>query len=96
MLQREDVLHVAKLARLELTDEEVDHFAVELAKVLDYIEKIEELKLDDVKPTTHVVELQDVLRPDEPEPCLDRDVILANAPDAARGGFRVPSPGANA
>jgi aspartyl-tRNA(Asn)/glutamyl-tRNA(Gln) amidotransferase subunit C len=95
MLSRDQVLHVARLARLELSEAEVDVFSGELSKVLDYVETISELgDLADVEPTSHVVELENVLRADEPRPCLPRDVVLAAAPDAADGGFRVPSPGA--
>ena len=92
MLDREQVLHVARLARLELTDEELDRMAAELSHVLDHIEKIRELELDGVPPTSHVVEVANALRADEPRPCLAREVALANAPDVADGGFRVPSP----
>ena len=95
MLSRDQVLHVARLARLELTEAELETMAEELSGVLDHIEKIGELgDLADVPPTSHVVEVENVLREDEPRPCLPRDVALAAAPDAAQGGFRVPSPGA--
>ena len=94
MIDREQVLHVARLARLELSDEEVERYAAELSKVVGYIEKIEELDLADVPPTSHVVDVTNVLRPDEPRPSLPREVALASAPDVAEGGFRVPSPGA--
>jgi aspartyl-tRNA(Asn)/glutamyl-tRNA(Gln) amidotransferase subunit C len=93
MLSREQVLHVARLARLELTDEELERMAAELSKVLDHMETIGELDLADVEPTSHVVAIENVLRADEPRPCLPQDVALASAPDAADGGFRVPSPG---
>jgi aspartyl-tRNA(Asn)/glutamyl-tRNA(Gln) amidotransferase subunit C len=92
-LSRDQVLHVARLARLELTDEEVERFGTELSKVLDHIETIGELgDMDDVEPTSHVVAVENALRADEPEPCLPQEVALASAPDAAQGGFRVPSP----
>ena len=95
MLSRDQVLYVARLARLELTDEEVERFSGELSKVLDHIEKISELgDLEDVPPTSHVVEIENALRADEPRPSWPRDVVLDDAPDAAQGGFRVPSPGA--
>jgi aspartyl-tRNA(Asn)/glutamyl-tRNA(Gln) amidotransferase subunit C len=93
MLSREQVLHVARLARLELTDEELERMAAELSKVLDHMETISELDLDDVAPTSHVVAIENALRADEPRPSLPQDVALASAPDAALGGFRVPSPG---
>ena len=95
MLSRDQVLHVARLARLELTDEEVERFGSELSKVLDHIETIGELgDMADVRPTSHVVEVENALRADEPRPSMPRDVALASAPDGALGGFRVPSPGA--
>lgn len=67
--------------------------AGELSKVLDHIEKIGELDLEGVPPTSHVVEVTDALRPDEPTPCLPREVALAAAPEPLEGGFGVPTPG---
>jgi aspartyl-tRNA(Asn)/glutamyl-tRNA(Gln) amidotransferase subunit C len=92
MIDSEQVLHVARLARLELTDDEVDRMVTELGGVLAHIEKIDELDLDGVAPTTHVVDVAGGLRPDEPRPSLPREVALAGAPDVADDGFRVPSP----
>jgi aspartyl-tRNA(Asn)/glutamyl-tRNA(Gln) amidotransferase subunit C len=94
MIDRADVLHVARLARLELSGEEVDRMAGELSAVLGHIEKISELDLEGVAPTSHVVEVANALRPDEPRPSLPRDEALAAAPAVADGGFEVPSPGA--
>src|SRR5215204_5773738 len=95
MLSRAQVLHVARLARLELTEEEVERFSGELSKVLDHIEKISELgDLAEVEPTSHVVAVENALRADEPRPSLPLDVALGAAPDGVEGGFRVPSPGA--
>ena len=94
MIDREQVLHVARLARLRLSDEEVERMSGELSSILDHIEKIEELDLDDVEPTSHVVEVENVLREDAPRPSWTRGRMLEQAPDAAEGGFRVPSPGA--
>ena len=93
MIDREQVLHVARLARLRLTDEEVERMTGELSKILEHVEKMNELDLDGIEPTSHVVELQNVLREDVPRPCLPRERALAGAPDVADGGFRVPSPG---
>ena len=94
MLSRDQVLHVARLARLELTEEEQDRMSVELSKVLDHIERIGELgDLENVEPTSHVIAVENALRADEPGPCLPQEVALASAPDADMGGFRVPSPG---
>ena len=84
---------MARLARLRLSEDEVTRMASELSTILDHIEKIEELDLDDVAPTWHVVEVENVLREDEPRPSWPRERILEGAPDVAEGGFRVPSPG---
>ena len=92
MIDREQVLHVARLARLQLTDEEADRMTGELGKVLGWIEKIEELDLEGVPPTSHVVEVANALRPDEPRPSLERDVALGSAPARTEDGFLVPSP----
>jgi aspartyl-tRNA(Asn)/glutamyl-tRNA(Gln) amidotransferase subunit C len=93
MLSREQVLHVARLARLELTEDEQARMAEELSKVLDYMETMSELDLAEVEPTSHVVAVENALRADEPRPSLPQEVALASAPDPADGGFRVPSPG---
>jgi aspartyl-tRNA(Asn)/glutamyl-tRNA(Gln) amidotransferase subunit C len=94
VIDREQVLHVARLARLRLTDDEVERMSGELSTILEAIEQIGELDLDGVEPTSHVVTVENVLRPDEPRPSLPRECALANAPDATDQGFRVPSPGA--
>lgn len=95
MIDREQVLHVARLSRLELSDDEVGRMATELSSVLGHIEKIGELDLDDVAPTSHVVEVANALRPDVPVECLPRDVALSQAPAVQDGGFLVPSPQAS-
>ena len=92
MIDREQVLHVARLARLELSDDEVATMAGELSAILGHIEKIGELDLDDVAPTTHVVDVPNALREDVPRPSLPREVALAQAPEVADDGFSVPSP----
>lgn len=92
MIDREQVLHVARLARLELSDDETSRMSEELSKVLVHIEKLGELDLAAVEPTARVVDVEDALRADEPRPSLPHDVALAGAPDVADGGFRVPSP----
>jgi aspartyl-tRNA(Asn)/glutamyl-tRNA(Gln) amidotransferase subunit C len=95
MLSRDQVLHVARLARLQLTDEELERHAVELSKVVDWIDKIGELgDLADVPPTSHVVALTNQLRSDEPRPSMPVEKALDQAPDHGETGFRVPSPGA--
>jgi aspartyl-tRNA(Asn)/glutamyl-tRNA(Gln) amidotransferase subunit C len=92
MIEREQVLHVAKLARLRLADAEVERMAGELSGILDHVGRIGELDLDDVEPTSHVVDLENVLRADEPRPSWPRGAVLEQAPDPAEGAFRVPSP----
>jgi aspartyl-tRNA(Asn)/glutamyl-tRNA(Gln) amidotransferase subunit C len=94
MIDRDQVLHVARLARLKLTDEEVERMAVELSAVLDHIEMMSELDLDGVEPTSHVVPLENVLREDKPRPSWPREQMLELAPEATETGFKVPSPGA--
>ncbi len=96
MLDRAQVLHVARLARLELREDEVERMASELSKVLEHIEKIGELDLSGVPPTSHVVDVVNALRPDVPEPSLAPEVALAQAPEPVDGGFGVPSPGTGA
>jgi aspartyl-tRNA(Asn)/glutamyl-tRNA(Gln) amidotransferase subunit C len=93
MLEREQVLHVARLARLQLDEDELTTMAAELSAVLGHVERIRELDLDHVEPTSHAIDIAGVMRADEPVPCLDRDAILAAAPEPVDGGFGVPSPG---
>lgn len=96
MIERRDVLHVAKLARLRLSEDEIEKMTEELAGILGHVDRIGELDLDGVEPTSHVVALENVLRADEPRESWPRDVMLAQAPDPAEGAFRVPSPQAEA
>jgi aspartyl-tRNA(Asn)/glutamyl-tRNA(Gln) amidotransferase subunit C len=93
VIDREQVLHVARLARLRLDDEEVERMSEELSSILEHVERISELDLEGVEPTSHVIDVENVLRPDEPRPSLPRERALENAPDATDEGFRVPSPG---
>jgi aspartyl-tRNA(Asn)/glutamyl-tRNA(Gln) amidotransferase subunit C len=86
---------VAKLARLRLSDEEVERMTGELSQILEHVEQMEALDLDGVEPTSHVVELENVLRDDVPRDSLSRERALEGAPEAAADGFRVPSPGAS-
>lgn len=93
MIEREQVLHVARLARLGLTEAELERMAGELSGILEHVDRISALDLSDVEPTTHVIALENVLRPDEkPWASLPRERALEPAPDAADGAFRVPSP----
>jgi aspartyl-tRNA(Asn)/glutamyl-tRNA(Gln) amidotransferase subunit C len=95
VIEREQVLHVARLARLRLSEAEVERMAGELSGILEHVDRIGELDLEDVPPTSHVVELENVLRPDKPRPSWPRDVVLEQAPDPSDGAFRVPSPQAD-
>jgi aspartyl-tRNA(Asn)/glutamyl-tRNA(Gln) amidotransferase subunit C len=92
VIERSEVLAVARLARLELSEEEVEPMARELSTVLDHIATIGQLDLTGVAPTSHVVDVTGALRPDEPRPCLPREVALAQAPAVSADGFLVPSP----
>lgn len=92
MIDREQVLHVAKLARLRLSEEELERMAGELSGILEHVDRIGELDLDAVAPTSHVVDLENVLRPDVPHDSWPREQVLAQAPDPADGAFRVPAP----
>jgi aspartyl-tRNA(Asn)/glutamyl-tRNA(Gln) amidotransferase subunit C len=89
-LTRADVEHVAKLARLALSDEEVEQFTVQLGAVLEHFASVAALDTSDVPPTSHPIPLANVLRPDAPAPCLDRAVVMAMAPAEEDGRFRVP------
>ena len=92
MIERGEVLAVARLARLKLSEEELEPMARELSTVLDHIATISELDLAGVAPTSHVLEMTGALRPDEPRPCLPRELVLAQAPAVSEDGFLVPSP----
>jgi aspartyl-tRNA(Asn)/glutamyl-tRNA(Gln) amidotransferase subunit C len=86
----EDVAHVARLARLSLTDEELDRYTEQLAAVLRHAADVAALDTEGVPPTAHPLPLANVLRDDVVRPCLDRDEVLAQAPDAEDNRFRVP------
>jgi aspartyl-tRNA(Asn)/glutamyl-tRNA(Gln) amidotransferase subunit C len=90
-ISREEVLHVARLARLALTDEEVERFREQLSAILDAVGKVSELDLEGVPPTSHPLDLVNVLAEDVPRPSLSRDDALANAPDPEGGFFGVPA-----
>ena len=89
-LSDEQVRHVARLARIALTDDEVAGLAGQLSEILAYAEQVGEVTAGDVPPTSHPYPLANVYRPDEPAPSLDRDDVLANAPEAEEHRFRVP------
>lgn len=92
MIDRDDVLHVARLARLRLREDEVQQMASELSKVLAHVERMSELDLEGVEPTSHVVRLENVLREDVPSESLSPDAAVGPAPDVNDEQFRVPSP----
>jgi aspartyl-tRNA(Asn)/glutamyl-tRNA(Gln) amidotransferase subunit C len=90
MITREDVEHVAELARLELTAAEKEQFIAQLNSILTYVEKLNELDTVHVEPTAHVIPMSNVLRGDEVRPSLDRAMVLHNAPEASHFFFKVP------
>jgi aspartyl-tRNA(Asn)/glutamyl-tRNA(Gln) amidotransferase subunit C len=92
-ITREDVLHVAKLARLEIPEEEIDRVRDQLGAILEAVGKVGELDLSDVEPTSHPLDLVNVWAEDVPRPSLPREEALANAPDPSDGAFRVPAVG---
>jgi aspartyl-tRNA(Asn)/glutamyl-tRNA(Gln) amidotransferase subunit C len=89
-LTRSDVEHVAQLARLALDEDEIEQFTRELGVILEHADQVAALDTHDVPPTAHPLPLANVLRPDAPRPSLGRDEVLAAAPDAEDGQFRVP------
>jgi aspartyl-tRNA(Asn)/glutamyl-tRNA(Gln) amidotransferase subunit C len=90
MIAREDVEHVAELARLALTAAEKDQLSAQLNSILTYIEKLNELDTRDVEPTSHVLPMSNVFRDDEVRPSLDRTEVLRNAPEESHFFFTVP------
>ena len=92
-ITRDDVLHVARLARLEIPEGEVEAVQAQLGAILEAVGKVSELDLSDVEPTSHPLDIVNVWAEDEPRPCLSREDALANAPDPSDGHFRVPAVG---
>jgi aspartyl-tRNA(Asn)/glutamyl-tRNA(Gln) amidotransferase subunit C len=90
-ISRDEVLHVARLARLDLTDDEVERLGEQLDAILEAVGKVAELDLTAVKPTAHPLDLVNVWRDDEPRPSLAPDEALASAPDRSGDLFRVPA-----
>jgi aspartyl-tRNA(Asn)/glutamyl-tRNA(Gln) amidotransferase subunit C len=86
----DEVAHLARLARLDLTPEELDRYAGQLDVILTSVARVAEVAADDIPPTSHAVPLTNVTRPDEIRPTLDRDEVLSMAPAAEDGRFRVP------
>ncbi len=95
-LSRDDVIHVANLARLHLRDDEVDLFTAQLRTVLDHAADVAALDLSHLAPMAHPLPVENVLRPDEPRPSLDRAEVLAAAPSVEDHRFRVPRIGGEA
>ena len=93
-ITRDEVLHVARLARLELSDDEVSRFQEQLSAILEAVSKVSELDLSDVPPTAHPLEVVNVWADDEPRPCLPVEEALANAPEREGDFFKVPPGGA--
>ena len=89
-ISRDEVLHVARLARLDLTDEEVERFTEQLSAILEAVAKVSELDLSGVEPTAHPLDVVNVWAEDEPRPSIPREDALANAPDREAGFFKVP------
>jgi len=89
-ISRDDVLHVAHLGRIHLSDEDVAKFVEQLSSIVDYVNKLGQLDTEGVEPLAHALPLRNVLRPDEPRPGLSNQEALGGAPDAADGCFRVP------
>jgi len=89
-ISRDEVLRVARLARLELTEDEVERFTEQLSAILEAVAKVSELDLSEVEPTAHPLELVNAWAEDEPRPSISVEDALANAPDREAGFFKVP------
>ena len=89
-IKKDDVQHVARLARLKLSDRETDYFAGQLTRIIDYIDQLKELETSDTDPTDHVLSISNVFRKDKAKPSLDKEAVLKNAPLKKEGLFKVP------
>jgi aspartyl-tRNA(Asn)/glutamyl-tRNA(Gln) amidotransferase subunit C len=89
-ISKDDVIKVAHLARIELSEEELQLFSGQLESILEFIDKLKRVDITDVLPTSHVLEIQNVLRKDTQRPSLNKDIVLENAPAALKGHFKVP------
>ena len=90
MISRQEVEHVARLARLHFSEEEFERLQPELGAIIDYVQQLSQLDLSGLETTSHAVALKNVLRPDESRPSLDHEAAMSNAPDVERGQFVVP------
>jgi aspartyl-tRNA(Asn)/glutamyl-tRNA(Gln) amidotransferase subunit C len=89
-ITKDQILHVAELARLNLAEDAIEKFAGQIGDILDYVDKLNEVNTDGVKPTSHAISLTNAFREDERQEHLDRDQVLANAPEKEDGNFVVP------
>ncbi|MBE3578564.1 MAG: Asp-tRNA(Asn)/Glu-tRNA(Gln) amidotransferase subunit GatC [Caldanaerobacter subterraneus] len=89
-ISKSEVEHIAKLARLKFTEEEIEEMSKELSKILDYVNKLNELDTENVEPTAHIVPIHNVFREDEVKPSMPREKVLMNAPYKEQGFFKVP------
>lgn len=89
-LSEKDVQYVAKLSRLEVTDQEVAKYTQQLANILGYVEQLSKLDTSKVKPMAHVLDMKNVFRPDQPVPSLTQKEVLSNGPEVQSGHFKVP------
>jgi aspartyl-tRNA(Asn)/glutamyl-tRNA(Gln) amidotransferase subunit C len=89
-ITRDEVAHLARLARIELTDDELDHLAPQLEVILESVARVGEVAADDIPPTSHALPITNVVRPDERRPGLTQEEALSGAPSAEDGRFRVP------
>ncbi|MHB0980079.1 MAG: Asp-tRNA(Asn)/Glu-tRNA(Gln) amidotransferase subunit GatC [Thermoleophilia bacterium] len=90
MISREEVEHIARLARLNFAGEELERFRHDLSRIIDYVQILGELELSCLPPTAHAVEVKNVLRPDVPRPCLSQEAAVVNGPAVDAGQFLVP------
>ena len=89
-ITKDQVLYVADLARLDLDEASIDKFAVQIAKILEYVDQLRAVDTEDVRPTSHAISLTNAFREDRPGEHLDRNLALANAPQKEEGNFVVP------
>ena len=90
MLSKEEIEHIAMLARLSLTEEEKELFGAQLSNILDYMEKLNEIDTEHIEPTSHVLSLSNIMREDAPGDSISREDALSNAPDRTDKFYRVP------
>lgn len=89
-ISKNDVIRVAHLARIGLNEQEIELFSGQLESILEFVDKLKRLDVSNIKPTSHVLEMQNILRADVPMASLDKEAVLRNAPESANGHFRVP------